>query len=67
LELNVQIVADEVKEGLEIGVAGVLGELCTVLLRLVKEEGTSSVDMEARSWSGKWSLNLAKSEPVTQR
>jgi hypothetical protein len=29
LELNVQIVADEVKEGLEIGVAGVLGELFT--------------------------------------
>ena len=29
LELSVQIVADEVKEGLEIGVAGVLGELST--------------------------------------
>jgi hypothetical protein len=29
LELSVQIVADEIKEGLEIGVASVLGELFT--------------------------------------
>ena len=29
LELSVQIIADEVEEGLEIGVSGVLGELLT--------------------------------------
>ena len=30
LELSIQIIADEVEEGLEIGVAGVLGELFTL-------------------------------------
>jgi len=33
LELSVQIIADEVKEGLEIGVAGVLGELLTLAVK----------------------------------
>jgi hypothetical protein len=33
LELSVQIVADKVKEGLEIGVAGVLGDLFTGIVK----------------------------------
>jgi len=54
LELSVHIIADEVKKGLEISVAGVLGELLTLAVkRLVKKERISSGDMEARSWSGK--------------
>jgi hypothetical protein len=32
LELSVQIIADEIEEGLEIGVTGVLGELLTGII-----------------------------------
>ena len=32
LELSVQIIADEIEEGLEIGVSGVLGELLTGII-----------------------------------
>jgi len=32
LELSIQIIADEVEEGLEIGVSGVLGELLTGII-----------------------------------
>jgi len=61
LELSIQVVADEVKKGLEMGVAGMLGEL--LLSRLVKKESTSSEDMESGSLSRKWSRNLLKTDP----
>ena len=32
LELSVQIIADEIEEGLEIGVSGVLGQLLTGII-----------------------------------
>ena len=62
LKLRVKVDADEVKEGLEIGVAGVLGDLF-ISLRLVKKESISSEDMESSSLSRKWSRNLTKSDP----
>jgi hypothetical protein len=63
LELSIQVVADEVKEGLEIGVASMFGDLFTGTLRLVKKESSSSEDIESSSLSRKWSWNLPKSEP----
>jgi hypothetical protein len=63
LELIIQVGPDEVEKGLQIGVTGVLGELFTVSLKLVKKESTSSGDMEARFRSGKCSRNFDKSEP----
>jgi hypothetical protein len=63
LELNVQIFANEVKEGLEIGVAGVLGELFAESWMLLRKESTYSEDIESSSRSGKRAPNLAKSEP----